>query len=105
MMLPEDLENKLIEAIYEFEEESKMPYITYVERRGFEQGEKQVLLESIAMGLKFKFGVDGERELTKIRNIKDTDVLREINVGIITDKSLDEISKIYEQFELSDRKA
>lgn len=103
MKLPDDLEDKLNDAINKFEEEQKMQYKTYGERKaekqglqqGLQQGRQQGLLEGIAVALKLKFGVDGEKEMIKIRNIQDPKILQAINWGIITANTLDELRNIY----------
>lgn len=103
MKLPDDLEDKLNDAINKFEEEQKMQYKTYGERKaekqglqqGLQQGRQQGLLEGIAVALKLKFGVDGEKEMIKIRKIQDPKILQAINWGIITANTLDELRNIY----------
>jgi hypothetical protein len=95
MKLPHDLEEKLNDAVNKFEEEQKMKYKTYGERKAEQQGLQQGLLEGIAMGLKLKFGMDGEKEMIKIRNIQDPKILQAINWGIITANTLDELRNIY----------
>jgi len=101
MKLPDDLEEKFNDAVNKFEEEQKMKYKTYGERKAEKKGLQQGLLEGIAMGLKLKFGVDGEKEMIKIRNIQDPKILQAINWEIIAANTLDELRNIYKQFETS----
>ena len=95
IQLPEDLDNKLVEAINEFEEERKMQYISYAERRGMQQGMQQGLLQGllkgIELGLELKFGVDGMHELPKIRKIDNIDVLNAIYDEMKKAETLDEL--------------
>lgn len=99
MKLPDELEGKLIEAIDNFEEERKMRYKSYIERKaekkGLQQGWQKGLLEGIAVGLKLKFGAEGEKEMVKIREIQDPKILQAINWGIITANTLDELRNLY----------
>lgn len=95
MMLPDELEHKIIEAIDNFEEERKMRYKSYIERKAEKQGLQQGLLEGIAVALKLKFGTDGEKEMPKIRKIQDPKILQAINWGIITANTLDELRNLY----------
>lgn len=95
MKLPDDLEEKLNDAINKFEEEQKMKYKTYGERKAEKQGKQQGLLEGIAVALKLKFGVEGEKEMPKICKIQDPKILQAINWGIITANTLDELRNIY----------
>jgi len=95
MKLPDELEVKLIEVIDNFEEERKMRYKSYIERKAEKKGLQQGLLEGIAVALKLKFGVEGEKELIRIRKIQEPEILQAINWGIITANSLDELRNIY----------
>lgn len=80
-----------------------MQYKTYGERKaekqglqqGLQKGKQQGLLEGIAVALKLKFGVEGEKEMPKIRKIQDPKILQAINWGIITADTLDELRNIY----------
>jgi predicted transposase YdaD len=99
MELPQDLEDKFAQKIYEFEEEKKMHYITSIERKGvkqgLQQGLQQGLLEGITLGLELKFGKEGMRELPNIKKIKSLERLRIIFNAIKTVQSLDELRQMY----------
>jgi len=51
MVLPEDLEEGFAEAIRQYEEDIKMPYVTSVERKGIQQGIQQGIQEGVQQGL------------------------------------------------------
>jgi hypothetical protein len=99
MELPQALEDKFDNAIYEFEEVKKMQYITSIERRGIkkglQQGLQQGLLESITFGLELRFGKEGMREVPNIKKIKSVERLRLIFNALKTVQSLDELRKMY----------
>jgi len=95
MKLPDDLEDKLNDAINKFEEEQQMQYKTYGERKAEQQGLQQGLMEGIAVALKLKFGAEGEKEMPKIRKIQNPKILQAINWAIITANTLDELRNIY----------
>jgi len=97
MKLPDELEHKLIESIDSIEEERKMRYKSYIERKAEKQGMQQGLLEGIAVALKLKFGTDGEKEMPKISKIQDPKILQAINWGIITANTLDELRNLYRE--------
>ena len=46
MILPDELEKKLIKEVCDYEEEIKMPYVTSAERFGIEKGLQQGLQNS-----------------------------------------------------------
>ena len=97
--LPPDLEDKLAQAINEFEEVKKTRYITSVERRGIQQGiqqgMQQGLMEAITLDLKLKFGKEGVQEASYIRKVKNLETLRSILNSIKTVRTLDELHQIY----------
>lgn len=107
MSLPEELEQEFWQEVRNFEEEQRMPYITSVERigiqKGIEQGieqsreqMRQVLLESLELGLEFKFGNSGLGVLPEISRVQDVEQLRAILVGLKTVNTLDELRQIYQ---------
>ncbi|HBY76151.1 MAG TPA: cytosolic protein, partial [Cyanobacteria bacterium UBA11148] len=85
MSLPEELEQEFWQQLREFQEEQRMPYITSIERigikKGIEQSQeqmKQVLIESLELGLDLKFGSVGLNLLQEISLIQNVELLREI---------------------------
>ncbi len=99
MGLPKDLEERFYQEVAEYEEKEHMPYITSVERigfnRGIQQGIRQGLLAGIELGLELKFGTDGVRLLPEIYKIEDVDVLRAVHEGLKTASTLEELRRIY----------
>ena len=51
MILPDELEKKLIKEICNYEEEIKMPYVTSAERFGIEKGLQQGLQQGVRQGV------------------------------------------------------
>jgi hypothetical protein len=95
MDLPDDLEQQFRDHMFQFEEEKKMPYITWVERHGIEvgmkQGIKKGLMEGIALALDVKFGAAGRKLLPTFRDVDDVKVLRALTRAIKKAKSVDEV--------------
>jgi len=52
MILPDELEKKLIKEICDYEEEIKMPYVTSAERFGIEKGLQQGLQQGLQNSIK-----------------------------------------------------
>jgi len=92
MSLPEALEQEFQQEIQQLEEDLRMPYITSVERSGIRQG----LLEGISLGLKLKFGNEGNSLLPEISEIRDVEQLRAILAGLETSDTLDGLRQIYQ---------
>jgi hypothetical protein len=86
MDLPPALSEQFWTEMQAFEEETKMPYVTSVERmaeaRGREEGRKeglqQGLQQGLALGLKLKFGPSGKKLLPRIKRIEDITVLESL---------------------------
>jgi len=91
MSLPVELE-QFRQAIQQLEAERGMPYITSIERSGIRQG----LLEGIELGLKLKFGNEGNSLLPEISQIYDVEQLRAILAGLGTVNTLSELRQIYQ---------
>lgn len=107
MSLPQILEQEFWQEVIQLEEERRMPYITSVERigiqKGIEQGIeqsrqqfKQILLESIEMGLDLKFGSEGLRLLPEISLLEDVEQLRAIQTALRTVNNVEELRRIYQ---------
>jgi len=56
---------------------------------------KQGIKQGIELGLELKFGSEGLLIMPEISEIEDLDVLKAIQSGIKTAKTLDELRKIY----------
>ncbi len=68
-----------------------MPYVTSIERLARDEGARDELLAVIETTLKHKFGEAGSHLMTKIRNIKDLPLLRDLHTETITAQSLQTI--------------
>jgi flagellar biosynthesis/type III secretory pathway protein FliH len=102
MQLPSELENKLWVEINKIEEEGKMPYISSVERIGYQrgwdkgkdegkvEGKTEGRVEYIGLGLSLKFGDDASFLMASIREIQDPDRLSMIMNAIFTSCSIEE---------------
>jgi len=84
-----------------------MPYITSIERlatqKGIEQGieqslqqMRQILWESIELGLELKFGSEGLELLPEISEIQGVEQLRAILAGLKTVNTLSELRQFYQ---------
>lgn len=95
MDLPVELEQQFRSELRQYEEESKMPYVTSVERlaraEGREEGREEGLQESIERGLQSRFGDAGLELVPTIRGIHDLAVLRAIVDVLWTASSADQI--------------
>jgi hypothetical protein len=103
LTLPIELEQEFWQEIRKFEESRRMQYITSVERIGFQKGIeesqnqiRQVLLKSLALGLKLKFGETGQSLLPQIESIQDVSVLEAILSGIETSSNVSQFRQIYQ---------
>ena len=103
MSLPFELEQEFWQEIRTFEESRRMPYITSVERIGFQKGieqsqnqVRQVLLKSISLGLKLKFGDIRQNLLPEIESISDVDLLETILETIDTANTVSELRDCYQ---------
>jgi hypothetical protein len=100
MSLPEELEQEFWQELRNFQEEQRMPYITSVERigikKGIEQSQqqmRQILLDSIELGLELKFNSVGLSLLPEIYQIQNVDLLRKIQLGLKTANTFDELQR------------
>jgi hypothetical protein len=100
IQLPEELENEFLIEIEQYEEERRMPYVTSVERIGIKKGIKQ----GIELGLELKFGNEGLLVMPEINKIEDINVLKAVQSGIWTAKTLDELRKIYQSIPTTQEK-
>jgi hypothetical protein len=100
IQLPEELENEFRIEIEQYEEERRMPYVTSVERMGIKKGLKQ----GIELGLEIKFGNEGLLVMPEINKIEDLDVLKAVQSGIWTAKTLDVLRKIYQSVSATQEK-
>lgn len=75
MRLPENDENLFWHELAEIEEESKMRYVTSVERIGEQIGKKKGQTEILARMMAKKFGFDNEKSFTLLQKLNPDDLI------------------------------
>lgn len=95
LQLPPELEDSVWLQVQAIEEEQRMAYLTYPERRGLAEGR----VEGIALALRIKFGEAGEALLPQIRQITDLRVLEAIMSGLETAATVADVRALYESGE------
>lgn len=91
MRLPDELERRFLEAVYELEEAKKMPYVTSAERFGIEKGLQQGLQQGLAAErqlllrqIRRRFGAGcAEVAAGMLERIEDTERLAEIGEWVV----------------------
>jgi hypothetical protein len=73
--------------------EKAMPFVTFAERYGREQGEIKGLLAGLELGLGLKFGADGVALMPDVRRIEDPARLLALIDKLKSDVSLDDVRK------------
>ncbi|MEM7131993.1 MAG: cytosolic protein [Chloroflexota bacterium] len=102
LRLPKALEEGFWQQVQSYEEEQKMAYVTYAERRGIEQGIEQgakILREMLLEILAFNNSLITEQfEYIEehLEKIAELEVLKELNSLALTDKDL---AQFYVRFE------
>ena len=110
MTLPEALEKRFSDEMYEYEEEMKMPYVTSVERMGIKKGQlmgielgrqegrqEGMLLtsrEAVTDVIETRFEAVPKSMINRIRKINDADVLKMLHKKAIIVGSLKEFKEI-----------
>jgi hypothetical protein len=120
--LPPELEQQVLAEVARFEEEKRMPFVTFAERygreKGLEEGRKEGLelgraegraeglaegragglaegvLRGIELGLELKFGAEGLRLLPDVRKQADPAALQAFLDAIKTAGSLDDLRRL-----------
>jgi predicted transposase YdaD len=72
------------------------PWYQEILKQGESRGERRGLLSGIELGLELKFGTEGLQLMPSISQISDVNVLKEIQQGLRTMNTLDELRSIYE---------
>ncbi len=77
MELPKSLDDRLYEEVKQKEEQKRMPYIMYAERKGLQEGKQEERIEGLCQAIKIlmdaKFGQSAkglEEKISKVRNEK-----------------------------------
>lgn len=76
-----------------FLEES--PLYQEILKQGRLEGRLEELLSGIELALELKFGTEGLQLMSSISQISDVNVLKEIQQGLWTMNTLDELRRIY----------
>jgi hypothetical protein len=99
LKLPLDMEVDVWQQIEQFEQETRMSYITNAERnghaRGLEEGRAEGLVEGIGAMLEMKFGPAGLALLPEIQSIDDIATLERLLQAIKQAATLDEVRAAY----------
>jgi len=98
MTLPEDLERVFEEAVVEFEEDRKMPYVTSVERIGIQKGALQNAREYVQENLETRFGELPEGCARAIGEIDDMSLLDMLHKRAITVRSLADFEEFLHEY-------
>lgn len=100
MKLPKSLDQELWQTIKQEEGGQTMPYISYAERVGMEeglqQGLRQGLLPGIELALKLKFGQAGAALAPEIRQIEDVALLQAVQASIEFAATPDAVRTVYQ---------
>jgi len=105
MALPEDLEPSFAEAIKQYEEETRMPYVTSIERRGIQQGIQQgtqlgllqMSREAIIEVLEARFDIIPRSAIETINGMDNLSILKSLLKKAATIESLDAFMKVLEK--------
>jgi hypothetical protein len=91
MDLPAPQERAFEEERDAYQQENRMPFIDFVERRGLEKG----LLEGIEKCLKMQFGHEGLELMAELRELRDHELLRKVLARIDTAASPDDLRRVW----------
>ena len=92
LVLPKQLEQEIEEELLRTEEQI-MPYITTYEHKGRQEGRQETRQEIIIEALEIRFGKVAKKIIQKIRDIVDSNKLKELHQEAITASSLEEFSQ------------
>ncbi len=88
--LPPGLEKEVWREVRRQEETMKMPFVTFAERYGREQG----LLQGIEVALEMKFGAQGLAIFPEVQKQSDIAVLEKVLKAIKSAASIDEVRRL-----------
>jgi hypothetical protein len=91
MELPEPLEQAFEQELHAFQQEKKMPFVNFIERRALEKGR----LDGLESLLRARFGAEGLELMPELRQIHDHELLLKILRRAETAVSPDEVRRIW----------
>jgi hypothetical protein len=91
MELPEELDRRLDQELAVFQQEKRMPFMTYFERKGMAEG----LLAGIEACLRMRFGDEGLKLMPELGEIRDHELLDRILNAIETAGSPDDLRRVW----------
>ena len=94
MDLPPALNRLFWDEVKQIQEERKMPFITTPERIGREDGPREGLLKAVALGLKLKFGAEGQQLFAGVSQEKDVTRLQAIYDAIEGAATLEDVRRV-----------
>lgn len=105
LVLPEELESGFSEALRQYEEDIKMPYVTSIERRGIQQGIQRGILqksrEAVIEILEVRFESVPDSIAEIIKGIDDLTILNMLLKRAATVGSLEDYQAILEELRAS----
>lgn len=105
MILPETLETRFDEMLFQYEEEQKMRYVTTFERyflkkgekKGRQEGRQETLQEAIIDTLKVRFDEVSDAILETIHSIDDLPYLKQLHQEAVSVSSLKEFQTLLDR--------
>lgn len=99
LQLPPDLEDAVWLQVQEIEEERRMAYLTYAERRGLAEGRAEGrtegLHEAISVAIEARFAGASASLVAEIDELTDPALLRAIMARVMTAATPDEVRAVY----------
>jgi hypothetical protein len=101
MKLPDELDQKFRQELYQFEEERSMPYVSSIERlakkegrkEGRQMGLREGLLEGLALAVEAKFGEVDTHLLDEIGPLQSVGQIRKVGRALKKAETIDEFRK------------
>ena len=101
MRLPEELERRFDEAVFDYEEEQRMQYVTSFERYGIKKGRQEGMLktsrEDIVDILQLRFERVPASLVKMIEALDDPGLLKQLHRDAVTARALDDFAAILNQ--------
>lgn len=101
MTLPEALAVRFDEAVFQYEEEQRMKYITSFERHGIKKGRQEGLLEksreAVVDVLRVRFDEVPDGLVEAVNAMDDLAVLKQLHRDAVTVRSLEEFTAILDR--------